>query len=142
MTPLEGLDQACPVCGRRSGDHTLDEWAKCLGEPTTNLPFERIDDDAAKLAADRLREQFELDEDLIIADNVVVKAVTLSGMSGVVGVMVPGLVHEFGIGLPDKPAADVARVLYAGGPESLRAYGRLVRDSANGAANAAERAYG
>lgn len=37
--PVGGLDEACGTCGKRSGDHTLDEWAVCLGTPTTNLSF-------------------------------------------------------------------------------------------------------
>ncbi len=72
--------------------------------------------------------------------HVVVRAVTLAGASGQLQVRVPGLLHEFAIGVPGQPPAPVAKVAYIGDLASMRGYGRLVRDSANGAANAAERA--
>ncbi len=64
----------------------------------------------------------------------------LGGRSGALQVTVPGLLHEFQIGVPGQPPSTVARVAFIGNLAAMRGYGRLVRDSANGAANAAERA--
>lgn len=139
MSPVRGLDEPCGTCGRVSGDHTLREWAQCLGTVTTDLPFEETPPDLATAAAAAVRRQFDLDEDLIIADHVVVKAITLAGDSGTVQIAIPGLLHEFQIGLPGRPPATVAKIAFLGDEHAIRGYGRLVRDSANGAANAAAR---
>lgn len=51
------------------------------------------------------------------------------------------MLHEFQIGRGGAAPIGVAKVLYAGGStDVMRAYGRLIRDTSNGAANAAERA--
>jgi len=109
-----------------------------MGEVTTDLPFEATPPDMAAAAAAAVRRQFQLDDDLIVADHVVVKAVTLGGGSGPVEVRLPGLLHEFQIGLAGRPPSTVAKIAYVGDVAAMRAYGRMVRDSANGAANAAE----
>jgi hypothetical protein len=137
--PVSGLDEPCPVFDRPSGDHTLREWAKCMGTTTTSVPFAEVPDDMAAAAATAIREQFAIDDDLILADGVVVRAATLDGHAGVVGIKVPALVHEFQINVPGHPPATIARVLFVGDVDSMRGYGRLVRDSANGAVNAVER---
>lgn len=111
-----------------------------MGTVTTDLPFEATPADIAVIASASVRDRFQLDDDLIVADHVVVHAVTLSGASGNVAVRVPGLMHEFQVGLGGMPPATVAKVAYLGDVAAMRAYGRLVRDSANGAANAAQRA--
>lgn len=151
MSVVGGLDGPCGVCERPTGDHTLREWSACMEEVTTDLPFESTPADAAALASASLRDRFNLDDSIIIADHVTVKAITLDGeMMGVPPrgpaslqrrptVRVPGLLHEFGIGVPGIPPSTVASVLFVGGVDSVRKYGRLARDSANGAANAAER---
>ncbi|HXS32221.1 MAG TPA: hypothetical protein VN758_00435 [Solirubrobacterales bacterium] len=138
--PVEGLNDPCAACGRRSGDHTLDEWAKCMGTPSVDLPFEPIPDDAARLASERLRKQFNLDDDVILADSVVVRAALVDAASGQVGIKLPALIHDFQVGVAGAAPATVARVLYLGDVESMRKYGKLIRDSANGAVNAAGRA--
>lgn len=138
--PVAGLDQPCPVCGQISGDHTVREWAACLGTPTTNLPFQEVPQDAVAAAAgENIRRSFDIDSDIVIADHVVVKALTLSGASGPIQVHLPALLHEFQVGVPGRPPVEVAKVLFTGDTQSVRGFGRLVRDSANGAANAAER---
>ncbi len=137
MSAVSGLDRDCGACGRVAGDHTLREWAACMGTVTTDLPFEATPPDLAAAAAAAVRAQFQLDDDLVVADHVVVKAVTLAGSSGAIDVRVPGLLHEFQLGIAGQPPAPVAKVAFLGDVASLRGYGRLVRDSANGAANAA-----
>lgn len=139
MSALRRLNEPCPACGHVSGDHTLRQWSACIGEVTTDLPFEETPPDIADAAAAAVRKQFQLDEDLVVADHVVVKAVTLDGASGPLRVRLPGVLHEFQIGLAGQPPSTVAKVAYLGDVAAMRGYGRLVRDSANGAANAAER---
>lgn len=135
----DGLDAPCPVCGQVSGDHTLREWTTCLGRTTTDLAFEEIPSDTAAAAAEHLRRSFGIDGDVVIADHVVVKALTLDGCTGPVRVRLPALLHEFAVGIGGRPPVTVAKVLYVGGEDAIRAYGRLVRDSSNGAVNAAGR---
>jgi hypothetical protein len=141
MSTLRGLDEACSTCDRPVGDHTLREWNVCMGTLTTDLPFEKTPPDMARAASEAVRAQFNLDDDLVIADHVVVKAVTLAGevRGAAINVRLPALLHEFQIGLPGQPPGTLARVLFVGPADSVRGYGRLVRDSANGAVNAAER---
>lgn len=137
---VTGLDEPCGACGRTSGDHTLREWAECLGTGTTDLPFEQIPDDTAALAAAAVRERFQLDPDTIVADHVVVRACVLSGESGPVNVLVPALLHEFQIAVAGAAPVTAAKVAFIADTPTMRKYGRLARDSANAAANAVERA--
>lgn len=139
MTILHGLDDACSACGRAAGDHTLREWDVCTGERRWELPFEETQPGAAKDAAgEHLRRMFNLDPDLHVADNVLIQAAVLDGASGPVKVHAPTLVHEFQSSVSGGPVT-VCKVAFIGDPVSMRAYGRLVRDSANGAAKATER---
>jgi hypothetical protein len=137
--PVDRLDEACGVCERVAGDHTLREWATCLGTTTLDLPYEDTPPDVAATISNYVRRTYQLDDDVLVADHIVARALTLAGASGPVELRVPGLLHEFQIGIPSGPPAVVARVLFVGNPDSVRGYGRLIRDTANGAANAAER---
>jgi hypothetical protein len=134
-----GLDARCPACNRMTGDHTLREWADCVETQRTDMPFEEIAPDLAGLASENLRRSFDLDGDILVADHVVIRAVTLDGAHGPIRVRMPGLLHEFQIGVIGQVPTPVAKVLFLGDPQSMRGYGRLVRDSANGAINAIER---
>jgi hypothetical protein len=135
LMAVTNLDSPCGVCARASGDHTLREWAACLGTTTLDLPYQPV---AADITS-ALRERFNLPGDQIIADHVVVRAAVLGGHTGVVGVKSPIVLHEFAVGMPDRPAEVVAKVAYIGSGDAVRAYGRLVQESADGAAAAAER---
>lgn len=145
MSVLGRLDQPCPVCARVSGDHTLREWSLCMGAPTTDLPYEPVPESTsatAALAGSGIRTAFGVDSDVIVADNVVVRALTLSGRNGPVALKLPGLMHDFSIGIAGHPPETVARVLFLGDDGVMRRYGELARDSANGAANAAHQSSG
>jgi hypothetical protein len=139
---VSGLDARCPACDRVSGDHTLREWAVCLGTTTTDLPYEPTPADTAADANDamtaQLREQLGVPDGWLIADNIIVKALVLDAGSGPVGVKIPLVLHEFSVAGP-AGLTDVATIAFIGPPAVVRKYGRLVKDSANGAANAAER---
>ena len=133
---VSGLDEPCGTCGRPSGDHTLREWAHCLGGLTTNLPFEALPADLAQAAADVIREQFGIDRNVIVADHVVVRAAALADRSGGVCLKTPALLQEFQIGVLGRSPATVVTVMLIGGADAMRAYGRLAGDSANAAAEA------
>lgn len=139
MSPVTGLDTDCGTCGRRAGDHTLDEWAKCMGTVTTDLPYEDNPHEV-RFAGDQLREQLGLEQGTIVADHVVVKAAYYEGLNGVATVRMPMLIHEFAMGRPGAPPAPVGKAVFLADSEGMRKYGQLVRDSANGAINAARRA--
>lgn len=82
-----------------------------------------------------LHRQLGLDPSVVIADHVVVKAATMASPLGTI----PGVLHDFQHGHPDRPPTPLVQVLYLGGtPDLLRKYGVLVRDCANGAANRAQ----
>lgn len=137
-----GLDDLCPACHRIVGDHTLREWSACMKTPAVDLPYQEIPADMAKVVSDRLREQFTLDDDWIIADTVTVKSLVLDGAWGQMKVRTPALLHEFAIGNPNHGPMPVGKVLYVAPPDGLKRYGVLVRDCANGAVNAATRSDG
>lgn len=140
---LDGLDDRCTVCGEVVGEHTLRQFNVCTGEKAWELPADVVPDDIAKLANERLREQFRLEGDWLVADTVSVKALVLSGGAVGLRVNVPAVLHEFQMGVAGRPPGTVAKVLFIGGTEDvMRSYGRLVRDSANQACNAAKRAAG
>jgi hypothetical protein len=131
---IEGLREACPVCGRVSGEHTMFEWSACMGTATTNLGYQEIPADA-KAIADRLG----LPEGTLAVDNVIVKATVIDATAdGGLTIKMPAVLHEFSTS-PDTGHV-LARILYLGDVATIRAYGRLVRDTANGAANAAAKA--
>jgi hypothetical protein len=128
--PIDGLDDTCGVCTRVVGDHTMRQWAVCIGTVSTNLPYEA--------AQENLRQSFGLDSDMIVADHVVVHAAVLGGESpGGIAIRLPALYHEFQVGRPGGPPVTVAKVVYIGSDEGIRGYGRLIDDSAVGAADAA-----
>jgi hypothetical protein len=137
--PIRGLDRPCPHCARPTGDHTLREWSECIGAPSEHLPYE--DTPAATRAmADELRDRFGIDDDVLVADHIVAKAIVLDGQAGVLSVQLPGVLHEFAIGQVGAAPLTTVKVLFIGPPDVVRSYGRLVRDTANGAVNAAARA--
>lgn len=132
---VRGLDETC-TCGRRAGDHTLDEWAVCLNAVDHVLEYEETPRDVQDL----MRRRFKGLEDYAIADTLVARAAVLDAASGAVGVAVPALLLEFATGHPTLPPKQTAKVAFLGPPEVMRQVGKLVRDTANGAANAAEKA--
>lgn len=135
---IAGLNDPCGSCRRRSGDHTLDEWAVCLGQPSHVLDFEEVPADVAAL----LRERFAGLEGYAVADTVDARAAVLDGAAGSVQVALPALLLDFSTGHPTQPPTPRANVAFIGPPEVMRAVGRLIRDTANGAAKAGERAGG
>lgn len=137
--PTDPLEQPCPACERPSGDHTLREWQACMEVPGLDLEFQEIEDTQTRQAASAaLADQLGFDSSALVADHVVTKAVVI----GAGPVRVGGLVMEFQIGNPTGIPDKVGTVVFLGRPDLMRSFGRLVRDSANGAANRTEEASG
>lgn len=120
-----GMDDNCPACERTVGDHTMREFEAC----TASRSFEIAYGPASKA----LNERFGLDADVLVADHLVAKAVVLSGSAGPLGVSLPGLLMDFGSSETGE-VQTVAKVLFLADAKGQRAAGRLLRDTANGAA--------
>lgn len=135
-----GLDDRCPVCGEVVGEHTIRQSLACAGRRSSETPYHEVTSvDPLQAAMEELRSRMGLEPDVITADFIQAKALVLMS-EGPVQVNTPALLHEFQLGLPTGPVT-VARVLFNSlNADGMRAYGRLLRDTANGAANAAERA--
>lgn len=133
MTTTKGLDRPCGSCRRRSGDHTLDEWAACIDTPTHDLAYEEAPADVSDL----LRARFQGLDGYAIADNVVARAAVLQATSGPVDVAVAALLLEFSIGDPINGPQTTAQVAFLAPADVMRRVGVLLRDAANGAANRA-----
>ncbi len=73
--------------------------------------------------------------DHLTARSVIVEA---HGMGGV-AVRAPAVIFTFQVGSSVSAPTDVTEVAYVGTPETMRQLGRILRDTCNGAANAAER---
>lgn len=141
--PFGGMDQPCPRCERVVGDHTLREFRACQvarGEVEDRPYRELRPEDRVAAVIDGVRQSFGIGGDVLVADHVTCKALVLVGEAGAVTVRSPAVQMEFRVGLPTGPAV-VTKVLYlTPTSEDARRFGKLVRDTSNGAANAAERA--
>lgn len=129
---VRGLEDAC-VCGRVVGDHTMREWHACLETATADLPYEDAPDYATAF-----RQRFRLDDDVIVADHVIVSAVAMNVTVGLTETQLPGVLHEFEVSVAGGTPVRVAKVLFVGPPDGVRGYARLVRDCANAAVKVAE----
>jgi hypothetical protein len=119
-------DTACPTCDRRTGDHTIDEWMTCLDQPAFHLPFEPV--------AGTRPVTFSLaGRDMVIADTIDIRALIADGPA-----RIPVLLLTFSVGNPTAPPTQVCEVGFIAGPDGMRRFGKLVRDSAYGAAKAGE----
>lgn len=137
-----GMEEDCPTCGEQVGDHTIRRISECLDERAEgeDRPYHDVGPEGLLAQAlDTLRGRFALGGDVLIADHITAKSAVLAGEAGPMLVRIPAVIHEFAIGTP-LGSATVAKVLYMGDTEVIRKYGKLIRDTSNGAANAAERA--
>jgi hypothetical protein len=121
------LDMPCRVCGDPIGDHPMRLWLEHT-RGGTELPYETIPKEGLSAA-------FGLD--CPIADHVDVRSmVALHDRLGPLAL----LEMTWQIGDPISGPTPVTKLAFLGEPDGLRSLGRLLRDSANGAANAAEKA--
>lgn len=130
---IGNLDEICPIDSRPIGDHTLREWAEHAEHATIDVPYEAapaglplVDGGPATGAP--------------FADTVDTRAMVGDASHGGLKILLPCLELSFGLGHADRPPDPVTKVTFCGPPAIMRAFGKLVRDSAYGAANAAERA--
>lgn len=133
--PITNLDAPCMVCEKPAGDHTLREWSTCMGTITTDLPYADIPEDARRIA-----DGLGLPDGTLVVDNFVAKSFVgrMDLPGGQQHVYLAGVLHEFS--RSPNTGDPLARIAFIGDAGVLRQYGRLVRDTANGAARAAERA--
>lgn len=132
---IEGRDRACLLCHRRVGDHTLDEYAACLGTPSHVVEHEPTPADAAELLMQRIAGL----DGYTIADTFTARSAVLdSAMADGLVVHVPAVLFEFAIGAERGPTV-TANVALLGSLDAMRSSGRVIRDTCNAAANAAEK---
>lgn len=129
MTP--DLAVACPVDGRPVGEHTLHEWwDEAHRAAHTDLPYEEVPDGPVEMTVDAL-----------MADQISVRSgIQTYELTSGASLVVPILVFDFSIGRLNGPPELQTSVAYLATPEVMRKTGVILRDTANGAANAAERA--
>jgi hypothetical protein len=119
---------SCPVCGREMDVHTVAEWKSCLAQTATDLPYEPV---AAPMT---------VDGEFPFADHVTARAAMAQAGPAVVGVLLLqfGQSNSGAVGGVDV----VGEVALVGTPAVLRRAGTIIRDTANAAANQAERSGG
>lgn len=111
------------------------EWTACLGKPTIELPYE--DEPSVTWVQERVRGQFGLGDDVLVADHVVCRASVLQGYMGIVRTLIPAVILEFQVGIQGRAPETAAKVLYLGDESAMLAFGELVQQSAAGAVRAA-----
>ena len=135
MSSMPNLDGLCAFDGRPIGDHTMREWAAHLDAgPHTDLAFEVIPDGPVMMNVT------DGDEPLPVADSIVARAAVFDGRAGAAVVKVPLLLLDLQIGVPGAAPRTFYRFGIISSPDVMRKIGTLLRDSAFGAATAAERA--
>ena len=133
MSTAQNLDEICPFDGRPIGDHTMREWNAHLDAgPHTDLPFENIPDGPVMMHIG--------DEGLPTADSLVARASVVEMSAGPAVYRVPAMIVDLQIGQPGDAPRTFYTFAFISTPEIMRKIGKLLRDTANGAANAAERA--
>ena len=98
-----------------------------------DLPYENVPDGPIPLTING--------EEMAWADHVHCRAALVEGCSfgSNIRMSLPTVIFTFEIGNPRGPAIPITEVAFVGTPEGLRRLGKVVRDTCNGAANAAER---
>lgn len=127
---IDNLDAECVTCHRRRGSHTLDELDVCLRAFGLDLPHEEIPDGPLRWTMDG--------RDVVVADHVLARSLVSFGETSLGRIRTPVLHLTFAVGQQGAPPATVDEVAVVGSPEGLRKIGKLLRDTAFSAANAAE----
>ena len=133
MSAIPNLDEHCKLCpdGKPIGDHTMREWSEHIDRPDHVLDYEAVPGQL----------DVELDGmNLTLADHITMRATVLAADSGQMRIATPLLVFDFARGVLGTTPEPVARVGLLASVELMRKVGKLVRDAAYGAANAAEKA--
>lgn len=127
----EGMEDPCLACGRVVGDHTMREFNACTGESGYEIAY-------APASSRTINERFGIPSGVLVADHVIAKASVVEGAAGALKIKLAGLLLEFASSATGR-VEPVTKVLVMGDAPTIRSVGRLVRDTANGAANATER---
>ena len=130
--PLQDLDAACPTCSDRVGGHTLDRFNECFSTPSLDLAYEEVPGGPIPLLVAGTETHW--------ADHLHARAAVVGGGAGSqLRVAMPAVIFTFEIGNPSGLPRPVTEVAFVGPPETVRTLGKVLRDTCNGAANAAER---
>lgn len=121
------LSEPYGTCGEPVGGHTVAEWYACMGKPVHDLPFA---DAGPPVQVDGGR--------LTPADHVDASAAIITDPDGLIPQPIPALVLRFGLGKPGHPPEPVAEIALLAEPDTMRKVGKLLRDTANAAANKTE----
>jgi hypothetical protein len=136
VTQVANYDQPCGFedCPLATiGDHTLRQWFEHTGDAGVDLPYEEVPDRDFPVINGL--------EDAHIVDNVTARSAVAPMHSGRLTIKVPILLLDFSRGRPSGPPTPVVKVAFLSDPVVMRKVGKLLRDTANGAANAAERSH-
>lgn len=116
-------------------DHTMRQWAEHGATRRDSLEYEEVPDDIQQA----LRNRISGLDDYALADGIITKAAVADMASGPLKIHMPVMLFDFSIGRPGRAPLTVANVAFLGRPEIMRDMGRLLGDTARGAANAAEK---
>lgn len=134
MSAIPNLAEACTICtdGKPIGEHTLAEWwDERHSAPHTDLDYEENPDG----------KPVDVPVEMLVADTIVARAgVQRYDLAGGAKAIFPVLIFDFALGRMGQAPEHVVTVGLLGTSEIMRKVGKVLRDTANGAANAAERA--
>lgn len=129
---FSGLDDPCGACRRRVGGHTMDEYDTCLRAVTLDLPYEDVPAGPIPLTVDGV--------DMPWGDHLTARACVVGGdTASALRLLMPAVIFTLQFGNPRGAPVDVGQFGFVGSPEGVRKLGKVLRDTCNGAANAAER---
>ena len=128
---MRDLDDSCSTCQRRVGDHTLDEWNVCFGATALDLGYEEAPAGPIPLTVQG--------DEIAWADHLHARSCIVGGLGPNLTVQFPAVIFTFELGNPRGEPHPVTEVAFVGNPDGLRRLGKVLRDTCNGAANAAER---
>lgn len=135
---IEGLEESCMNCGEVVGDHTVRQWNLCASAVQMDLKYEDVPEDVRAFT-----ERLGFAHGVQVADHCIARSLVMKGDSapGMPRVVLPVVQLEFSVGTP-KGSLEGAKIAFIGSEESIGKFGKLVRDTSNGAVNAARRANG
>lgn len=125
------LESGCPVCARPIGVHLVAEWLGPCAPQGHHLPYEEVPGPPIMLDLGG--------RELHVVDQVAARAAAVMDADGRVTLRLATLLLSFGQGQSDGSVREVAEVAVVASPAAMRKIGVVLRDTANGAANAAAR---
>lgn len=135
MSVLRNLEELCPRDGIEIGEHTVREWDQCTSSMHVDLPYEDVPGGPMLTAS-----YGDNDSAILVADTVTARALLGAADTGRIAARVPILLLDFQVGWVGHAPVPVVQVAFMAPPDVMRKAGKLLRDTADGAANAFEKA--